>query len=105
MGRFVPRIDLVDTVRSSPAVVRGLRDLAEIGAAGARRRAPVGKVELAPVGKVKLRDSIGVDVDGARVSYGTNVEHGLYQELGTYKMAAQPFLRPSLDDIKAALRR
>jgi len=29
---------------------------------------------------------------------GTDVEYGLYVELGTKKMAAQPFLRPALYD-------
>jgi len=31
---------------------------------------------------------------------GTNVHYGLYQEYGTYKMAAQPFLRPATDQVR-----
>ena len=31
------------------------------------------------------------------VHIGTNVEYGPYQELGTIKMAARPFLRPAIE--------
>ena len=31
---------------------------------------------------------------------GTAVEHGIYQEFGTRKMSAQPYLRPSADIIQ-----
>lgn len=37
------------------------------------------------------------------VSIGTNVEYGKYQELGTYKMAAHPFLRPAIQDSASAV--
>lgn len=56
---------------------------------------------LAPVDTGRLRSSIthemgteGGDLVG-RV--GTNVEYARHQELGTSRMAAQPFLRPALD--------
>ena len=37
------------------------------------------------------------------VSIGTNVEYGKYQELGTYKMAAHPYLRPAIQDSASAV--
>ena len=36
-------------------------------------------------------------VKGVSVIDGTAVEHGVYQEYGTRKMAAQPFLRTAID--------
>lgn len=96
MGRFVPRHGAVADLQDSRMVRDGMLDLAQIGAAGAKRRAPVDTGEL--------RDDIAAaEVDGV-ARYGTDVEHGLYQEVGTYKMEAQPYLRPAQDDIKAALR-
>ena len=54
--------------------------------------------ELAPVDTGNLRGSLTHLVDDTTVYIGTNVEYGKYQELGTYKMKAQPFLRPAVVD-------
>lgn len=54
--------------------------------------------ELAPVDTGNLRNSLTHLVDDTTVYIGTNVEYGKYQELGTYKMKAQPFLRPAVVD-------
>jgi HK97 gp10 family phage protein len=53
---------------------------------------------LCPVDTHFLQGSITHDVnsEGDAVRIGTNVEYGIYQELGTVKMAAQPYLRPAL---------
>ena len=53
--------------------------------------------ELAPVDTGNLRNSLTHLVDDTTVYIGTNVEYGKYQELGTYKMKAQPFLRPAVE--------
>jgi HK97 gp10 family phage protein len=62
---------------------------------------------LAPVDKGRLRQSIGwrteKQAEGSLEStpkngqgyVGTNVEYGVYQEFGTRKMDARPFLRPA----------
>ena len=57
--------------------------------------------EKAPVNKIigqggRLRTSIGSEVKGLVASIGSNVNYAIYQELGTRKMAAQPYLRPAL---------
>ena len=45
----------------------------------------------------KIKKMIGGATRGhARI--GTNVEYGPYQELGTGRMAAQPYLRPAYDE-------
>ena len=45
-----------------------------------------------------VKGSIGPDIDHikAKAEAGTDVNYGLYLELGTRHMAARPFLRPTL---------
>lgn len=53
---------------------------------------------LAPVDTGRLRSSITHEVDGKEsVSIGSDVEYAIYQEMGTSKMAAQPFLKPAVE--------
>lgn len=58
-------------------------------------------VRLAPVDKGLLRSSIHSEAGraggGLIVRIGTNVEYSIYQEFGTSRMRAQPFLRPAFD--------
>lgn len=60
---------------------------------------------LAPVDTGRLRSSINWRIErdpfGLRAVVGTNVHYAVYQEFGTSKMPAHPFLRPAL---LAALR-
>jgi HK97 gp10 family phage protein len=45
-----------------------------------------------------LRRSIHTEQTGkTEVKIGTNVEYAPYQEYGTYKMTARPYLRPAFD--------
>ena len=57
--------------------------------------------QLCPVDTGRLRSSItnelGPDGDGLVATIGTNVEDAPHVELGTSKMAAQPFLLPALE--------
>jgi hypothetical protein len=59
--------------------------------------------ELCPVDTGNLRSSITHvvtrDEDGLVGYLGSGVEYALDVELGTYKMEAQPYLRPALDEI------
>ncbi len=59
---------------------------------------------LAPVDTATLQGSIGIvqpaQEEGGQVvgMWGSqDVEYAIYQELGTHKMKAQPYLRPSAD--------
>jgi HK97 gp10 family phage protein len=57
---------------------------------------------LAPVKDGALKGSIDAQSTGRDTAiYGTNIEYGIYQEFGTSKMRAQPFLRPSADWLRA----
>lgn len=49
-----------------------------------------------PVDTGRLRASITHEATNDTVIIGTNVEYGKYQELGTSRMAGQPFLRPAI---------
>lgn len=53
---------------------------------------------LAPVDTGRLRDSITHETHAEEESVyvGTNVEYGKYQEYGTSKMRAHPFLKPGI---------
>ena len=60
-------------------------------------------IRRAPVDQGRLKGSIKFKVKGDEVQIGTNVEYAVYQEYGTYKMAAHPFLRPALDQSRKFL--
>lgn len=53
---------------------------------------------LAPVDTGRLRDSITHETHAEEESVyvGTNVEYGKYQEYGTSRMRAHPFLKPGI---------
>lgn len=56
--------------------------------------------EYAPYDTGNLRSSIGykTDIPNNTTYIGTDVEYAPYQEFGTYKMEAHPFLKPALAD-------
>lgn len=55
-----------------------------------------------PVDTGYLRSTVFVQKDGDNVEIGFEAPYASYVEFGTYKMAAQPFLRPALDNAEAA---
>jgi HK97 gp10 family phage protein len=76
------------------ATREGVRDVAQAIADEARANAPVRTGAL--------RDSIEMTVvsdEAAQVSVG--VDYGVYQEFGTSKMSAQPFLTPAVESVRA----
>lgn len=52
--------------------------------------------EIVPVRTGALRDSITMKEDGDGIVIGSDLEYSIYVELGTSKMAAQPYIIPSL---------
>lgn len=53
---------------------------------------------FAPVDTGWLRDSLqSFMVDDATARIQSDAEYDIYQELGTYKMAAHPFLSPAIE--------
>jgi len=53
-----------------------------------------------PVDTGRLRGSINSRVESGEAIIGTNVNYAPFVELGTWKMRAQPFLRPALKESK-----
>ena len=60
--------------------------------------------QLSAVDTGALRRSITHRVSGLYGEVGTSIEYGPYVEYGTYRMAAQPYLRPALDSVAKQLR-
>ena len=57
------------------------------------------KMHITAVGAVdtgRLRGSLTHASDGESAYIGTNVEYGVYIEMGTYKMKARPYLEPAV---------
>ena len=52
---------------------------------------------VVPVRTGRLRDSIQSRSDATTAIVGTDVPYGKYVELGTRKMAAQPYLHPAAE--------
>lgn len=52
---------------------------------------------LCPVDTGNLRDSAFIQALTGDVYFGFQAEYASYVEFGTYKMEAQPFLRPAID--------
>lgn len=59
---------------------------------GAERRAP----KLSGEGAASIAVTEGTDEEGRYIEVGTDVEHMFYQEFGTSRMPAHPFMRPSI---------
>ena len=62
--------------------------------------------ENAPVDTGALRNSIGTE-QKAQFTYWVQdgVEYGIFQELGTSRMAAHPFLTPAVESIRSAFEK
>lgn len=59
--------------------------------------------ENAPVQTGELRDSIHVEKDGNDHTVVVGADHGAFVELGTSKMAAQPYLGPAVAKVRRNL--
>ena len=55
-----------------------------------------------PVDTGFLQSTAFMEVTSDDVLIGFNADYASYVEFGTYKMAAQPFLRPAMDNAEAA---
>ena len=84
---------------------KALYSIGEFVEGGAKVRAPVGIYTDGRVGG-NLRSSYTYTVDepAGKVTIGSPVEYAPYQELGTYKMAPQPHLKPAVTEEKDRIR-
>lgn len=59
--------------------------------------------ENAPVDTGELRDSVHVEKDGDNHAVVVGVDYGAFVELGTSRMAAQPYLGPAAEKVRRNL--
>ena len=59
----------------------------------------------APVDTGRLRNSITHETEQDYAIIGTNVEYAPFQELGTSRMEAQPYLRPAVDQSQGDIKK
>lgn len=52
----------------------------------------------APVKSGELRDSIHYEERSDTVEVVADADHAVYVEMGTYKMRAQPYIRPAMEN-------
>lgn len=84
-----------------PEMERALNVLGQIAETSAKDHAPVDTGTL----RRSIVHEVGEDDIGIYMRYGTPLEYGIYQELGTRYHPAHPFLRPALEAVSRALRR
>jgi HK97 gp10 family phage protein len=94
----VPDIKLEVLVDNTDAVKGGLKSAFARALERIGLQAEGYAKDLCPVDTGNLRNSITHTSDGKAAYIGTNVTYGKYVELGTVKMAAQPYLRPAAAD-------
>lgn len=86
-------------------IAKGVAEAGELVKGEAKHLAPVSTEKTRPGGPHgELRDSITSVASGNTALIGTNKEYGIYQEFGTYKMAAQPYLVPALKNKENEVR-
>lgn len=89
---FIPSPTLEKDILEEPLLEHGMKDLAEQGLEIAKR--------LVPVDTGELQDSLHVEETengGQAIVAGT--DHWQFPEFGTSEMAAEPYLRPVIDEI------
>lgn len=85
---------LARDIKRAPATVRAKAELAV--SAGGHRVLATMQVRT-PVDTGNLKASESVDVDGLRFEAGPTADYGEYVELGTSRMAAEPYAGPAFD--------
>lgn len=94
----MPKIEVTVNVDNSALVKGGIKSAFARALERIGLQAEGYAKDLCPVDTGNLRNSITHTSDGKAAYIGTNVEYGKYVELGTVKMAAQPYLRPAAAD-------
>jgi HK97 gp10 family phage protein len=98
---MVIQVDARITQNAFPAILAGMEAKAEVVVAKAAMDIQAHAQGRAPVDTGTLKNSIQATRMGTahwRVVVGA--DYGLYVEYGTYRMAAQPFLRPAIESVR-----
>ena len=96
MSSFYIKTDLSDEVlmMKNEAVLKAMKAISMKAEGYAKKSL----TDSGAVDTGRLRGSVTGEYDGNGVQVGTNVEYATYVELGTYKMGARPYIKPSIED-------
>jgi len=62
-----------------------------------------GEPPKSDTGRLVSQIFVDIDADGFGATVGTNLDYGLYLEVGTSKMSARPWLTPTLETLQPKL--
>ena len=96
MGALIPNPRFEAELHADPVFRARMDAVGEIGLEELRSRIPVLSGEL-----LASAELIHLPDGGQRLQVGT--DHWIFPEFGTSDMAAEPYLRPTLDELKARL--
>lgn len=82
----------------TPAVKAAFEKAKGVAADKMGKKAKEYAKQIVPVRTGALRDSIDYRVENGGFILYTDKEYGIYVELGTRKMAAQPYMRPAMEN-------
>lgn len=92
--------EAIKALATSDNMRDGLQVLGQVAETSAKQHAPVDTGNL----RRSITHEVNRDARGLYMRYGTNVEYGIYQELGTRFHPPHPYLRPALQAVSNALR-
>ena len=98
--RVVLDNDAIAKLSGGDDIIRALEVAGGIGELSAKEHAPVDTGNL----RRSITHEVTVRGDNPFVRIGTNVEYGLFQEVGTVHHPAHPFLRPAMEAIRRAIK-
>lgn len=91
----------IERLAGGPDVTKALQVVGQVGEKSAKEhvRVDTGNLRRSITHELGQHDALN-----PYVRIGTNVEYGLFQEIGTRFMAAQPYLRPALEAIRRLIK-
>lgn len=88
-GQFAITARLNALAQALESPQEALKAAGDVGVAEAKR--------LARIKTGKMRDSTRADVTKDSLTIGSYVTYAIYNEMGTYRMSAQPFITPGME--------
>lgn len=99
MGRVNIDYEALERFQRGPEVQHALKKGADAGRDAAKLMVSRRSIESG-----ELLAGIESESEPGRARFGTNVNHGIFVEVGTQYMDAEPFIRTSFDEVRRALK-
>lgn len=94
-------VEITITHDRFPEIIAKLPNLAHDMVAKAAYEVEEISKQICPVRTGALKNSINTEfLEPALAAVGPNMDYSIYVEYGTYKMAAQPYMRPAADVVR-----